>query len=233
MKRKKGKKKDRKFSTNMATEFSQPIYTTNNMTNNSLMDSIFNGTIKTEFKEEQSIDLDDSEFDRVLEQVPSFDQYLMNNITNSPYQNSCEFSIAPSLLHSPSSSSLLSSDSLSLSSIASSSSSSASASASLPSVPSSSSTTAAAADQFMMVPHPNDRIHGRQHEFFPYGRRSLQFEQKPFVADEFPASFMASSTTPPPLLLRPQALSLACFDIKKHDTISSYLQNIDLDENSR
>lgn len=150
----------------MATEFSHPF---NSNTLDSLLDKMQHtfftaGTIKSEMKEEPSIDLDDSEFERaMLEQVPSFDQYLMNNITYSPY-NSCEFSIAPS--------SLLSSDSLSLSSIASSTSSASSSSSLAPS-------------------------------------------------------------SPPPLLIRPQSLSLACFDIKKHDTISSYLENIDLDIDSR
>lgn len=217
----------------MATEFSQPIYS-KSMSSQSLMDkmthSFFAGTIKSEFKEEQPfIDLDDPEFDPMLEQVPSFDQYLMNNITNSPY-NSCEFSIAPSLLHSPSSSSLLSSDSLSLSSIASSS----SLSASLAPLPSS-------AVQIVQVSVPKEGILCQPKSFFSIENKPIQFEQSPNAANEITATFItsslsstsSSSSSPPPLLLRPQSLSLACFDIKKHDTVSSYLENIDLDENSR
>lgn len=218
----------------MATEFSQPIYSNNMTGNNSLMDNFFTGTIKSEFKEEQpSIDLDDSEFDRVLDQVPSFDQYLMNNnnnIINSPY-NSYEFSIAPSLLHSPSSSSLLSSDSLSLSSIASSSSCTSSSLSSLPAA------SAPSALPFVKVALPTERILYQPNNFFSHEKKPLHFEQNvPNDVDEIPAAFIISSTSsssPPPLLLRPQSLSLACFDIKKHDTISSYLENIDLDENSR
>lgn len=220
----------------MATEFSQPIYS-KCMSSQSLMDKMthrfFAGTIKSEFKEEQPfIELDDSEFDPMLEQVPSFDQYLMNNITNSSY-NSCEYSIEPSLLHSPSSSSLLSSDSLSLSSTASSS----SLSASLATLP-------PAAVQILNVSAPAETVLYQPKGFFSIDNKPIQFEYVPNAVDRFPATFItsspltskssqSSSSSPPPLLLRPQSLSLACFDIKKHDTISSYLENIDLDENSR
>lgn len=224
----------------MATEFSQPIHTNGNPLTDKMPHSFFAGTIKSEFKEEPSIDIDDSEYEAVLDQVPSFDQYLINsNFTNSPYHhpNSREFSIAPTLFHSPSSSSLLSSDSLSLSSIASSSSSTSLPSLAAASFSSPSSAAAAAPVRFVKVSLPTQGILYQQKGFIPYD------DTKPFhfgpqtanAFDDIPATFITSSSpsSPPPLLLRPQSLSLACFDIKKHDTISSYLENIDLDENSR
>lgn len=187
----------------MATEFSQPIFSNNLSNNNNEPHSFFTGTIKSEFKTEQSsIALNDFGYERLFEQVPSFDQYLTHNI-HSSYNNSYEFSIAPSLLHSPISCSLLSSDSLSLSSIASVS--STSSSCSLP--------VAIAAAKIIQIPSSS---------MPPPILRPQTLSPSSYVAAAAAASSSLSQT-----------LSLACINIKKCDTISSYLENIDLDENSR
>lgn len=149
-------------------------------------------SIKHEIKTEPSVDLQDcfDLFERVIEQVPTFDQYLINNIDS---YDSNDFSIGEpyqSLLLSPSTSSLSSNTSSSVASI----------------VPA---TIAHATETGVSL-----------------SSSSSSSSVPLFIRSHSLSSPSTSSLSPP-------THSSECFDLKKDDTISSYLTNIDVDDNSR
>lgn len=118
---------------------------------------------KSDFKSETVDDLQDclDVFERVIDQVPSFDQYLINNIDSYESTNFLN-------------------------------------------------------DQMLIVPS------------------SLSSSTLSTIKSSPPHLVRSHSlSSPSTSSLSPQTLSSESFDIKKEDTISSYLNNIELDENSR